>query len=103
MIEDSPEQFAPINPPSEGGPPVKPRRRQRYSGTHPRKFHEKYKELAPDRYAADVQKIIAGGKTPAGMHRSIMVGEVLEALSPKAGEIAVDCTLGYGGHARAIL
>jgi 16S rRNA (cytosine1402-N4)-methyltransferase len=37
------------------------------------------------------------------MHRAIMVDEVLQVLAPKAGDIAVDCTLGYGGHARAIL
>jgi 16S rRNA (cytosine1402-N4)-methyltransferase len=32
-----------------------------------------------------------------------MVAEILETLAPKAGELAVDCTLGYGGHAREIL
>lgn len=32
-----------------------------------------------------------------------MVGEILSVLKPKPGEIAVDCTLGYGGHAREIL
>ena len=32
-----------------------------------------------------------------------MVAEVLEALAPKSGEVAVDCTLGYGGHAQEIL
>jgi 16S rRNA (cytosine1402-N4)-methyltransferase len=79
--------------------PDKPRRRPRYSGTHPRQFHEKYKELQPDQYAADVAKVLASGKTPAGMHRSIMVGEVLQALAPRPGEVAVDCTLGFGGHA----
>ncbi len=32
-----------------------------------------------------------------------MVREVLAALDPKPGEIAVDCTLGYGGHAQEIV
>ena len=83
--------------------PEKPQRRPRYRGKNPRRFHEKYKELQPDRYAHDVEKVLAGGKTPAGTHRPIMVREILEVLAPKAGEVAVDCTLGYGGHARAIL
>ena len=79
------------------------KRRPRYSGRNPRAFHEKYKEHDPERYAADVEKIAASGKTPAGTHRPIMVDEVLECLRPSTGEIAVDCTLGGGGHARAIL
>jgi len=81
----------------------KPRRRVRYSGRNPRTFHEKYKELSPERYEADVRKIVESGKTPAGMHRAIMVAEVLQALAPTAGHVAVDCTLGFGGHARAML
>ena len=81
----------------------KPPRRVRYSGKNPRTFHEKYKELNPARYEADVRKVLESGKTPAGMHRAIMVPEVLQALAPKPGEVAVDCTLGFGGHARAIL
>ncbi len=88
---------------SSATPPPKHKRRARYRGTHPRKFHEKYKELNAERYAGDVQKILSTGKTPAGMHRSIMLQEILEVLAPKSGDIAVDCTLGYGGHARAIL
>jgi ABC-type uncharacterized transport system ATPase subunit len=32
-----------------------------------------------------------------------MVAVVLETLAPQPGEIAVDCTLGYGGHARELL
>ena len=79
------------------------RRRPRYHGTHPRQFDEKYKELDPKRYAETVSKIIASGKTPAGTHRPIMVTEILEALDPKPGSVAVDCTLGYGGHAQEIL
>jgi 16S rRNA (cytosine1402-N4)-methyltransferase len=80
-----------------------PTRRPRYAGKNPRTFHEKYKELNPDRYSADVQKIIAAGKTPAGTHRPIMVEEVLDVLKPQPGDVAVDCTLGGGGHAQAIL
>ena len=87
---------------AEVSQPVR-KRRPRYAGKNPRKFHEKYKELNPERYAADVQKILHSGKTPAGTHRPIMVAEILEVLSPQPGGIAVDATLGYGGHARAIL
>jgi 16S rRNA (cytosine1402-N4)-methyltransferase len=80
-----------------------PGRRPRYRGTHPRVFHEKYKELAPERYTDEVEKVLARGDTPAGSHRPIMVDEVLRVLAPRAGAIAVDATLGYGGHARALL
>jgi 16S rRNA (cytosine1402-N4)-methyltransferase len=41
--------------------------------------------------------------TPPSPHRPIMVAEVLQHLRPAAGEVAVDCTLGGGGHALAIL
>jgi len=78
-------------------------RRPRYSGKNPRRYHEKYKELNPDRYASDVQRVLDAGKTPAGMHRPIMVDEVLRLLAPTPGAVAVDATLGGGGHARAIL
>jgi 16S rRNA (cytosine1402-N4)-methyltransferase len=79
------------------------RRRPRYSGKHPRRFEDKYKERDPARYADTVAKVLASGKTPAGTHRPIMVAEVLEVLAPRAGEIAVDCTLGYGGHSEQLL
>lgn len=79
------------------------RRRPRYSGKYPRRFAEKYKEHDPARYAETVAKVQASGKTPAGTHRSVMVKEALEMLSPKPGDIVVDCTLGFGGHAREIL
>ena len=78
-------------------------RRPRYQGTHPRAFHEKYKELDPDRYAEDVAKVTASGKTPAGSHRPIMVREVLDVLALAPGQFAIDATLGYGGHASALL
>src|SRR5437868_6118613 len=88
--------------PPDDTPPAR-KRRPRYPGRNPRRFHEKYKELNPERYQDEVRKIVDSGKTPAGMHRAIMVDEVLEALSPTPGDLAVDCTLGFGGHARAIL
>lgn len=50
-----------------------------------------------------MEKVLASGKTPAGTHRPIMVSEVMDCLRPSPGELAVDCTLGGGGHARAIL
>jgi 16S rRNA (cytosine1402-N4)-methyltransferase len=75
----------------------------RYSGRNPRRFEEKYKEHNSAQYADTVAKVIAGGKTPAGTHRPIMVAEILEVLAPKPGEVAVDCTLGYGGHTQEIL
>ncbi len=78
-------------------------RRPRYPGKNPRAFHLKYKELQPERYAADVQKVLQSGKTPAGTHRPIMVDELLRVLTPRPGDVAVDCTLGFGGHARALL
>ena len=79
------------------------KRRKRYSGTHPRKFSEKYKELNPEKYADDVAHIISRGATPAGMHISIMVNEILEFLDIKPGQIGLDATLGYGGHTKAML
>jgi len=83
--------------------PEKPRRRPRYSVKNPRRFEDKYKDHAPERYAADVEKVLASGKTPAGMHRPIMVREILDVLAPQPGEVAVDGTLGYGGHAQELL
>lgn len=79
------------------------RRRPRYQGKNPRGFHEKYKELAAGRHPATIAKVLAAGKTPAGTHRPILLPEVLAVLDPQPGEFAADCTLGYGGHAGAIL
>ena len=88
---------------TEEAVPSPHRRRPRYAGKYPRQFEHKYKERDPSRYAETIEKVLASGKTPAGTHRPIMVGEILEVLDPKPGEIAVDCTLGYGGHARELL
>ena len=98
-----PDSTSPAATPPEAKAPKPHVRRPRYSGKNPRRFEEKYKELNPARYAKDVAKVIASGKTPAGSHRPIMVAEILEALALQPGEVAVDCTLGYGGHARELL
>lgn len=79
------------------------KRRPRYAGKNPRRFEEKYKEQNPEKYPETVARVRASGKTPAGMHVPILVEEILAVLAPCPGEVAVDCTLGFGGHARAIL
>ncbi len=98
----------PVTPPLQSVPATpgnnrRPARRPRYSGKNPRKFHEKYKELSPDRYPGTIQKVEGAGKTPAGMHRPICVEEILKILDPQPGSRGVDATLGYGGHALQIL
>lgn len=82
---------------------VKHKRRVRYSGTHPRNYKEKYKELQPEKYADTIKKVIQKGSTPAGMHISICVKEILEFLQIKPGQRGLDATLGYGGHTLEML
>ena len=79
------------------------KRRERYKGTHPKAFKEKYKELQPEKYADDVAKVIKRGSTPAGMHRSICVKEILDFLQITPGQTGLDATLGYGGHTLEML
>ena len=79
------------------------KRRPRYSGTHPRNFREKYKEHQPEKYAETIEKVIRKGSTPAGMHISIMVKEILDFLDIQPGQQGLDATLGYGGHTKAML
>lgn len=79
------------------------KRRVRYSGTHPRTYKEKYKEHQPEKYADTISKVISKGSTPAGMHISIMVKEILDFLKIKPGERGLDATLGYGGHTKEML
>jgi 16S rRNA (cytosine1402-N4)-methyltransferase len=81
----------------------KHKRRVHYSGKYPKKFEEKYKEQNPEKYADTIVHVISKGSTPAGMHISIMVKEILEVLKIKPGEQGLDCTLGYGGHTRKML
>ncbi|MDE7445375.1 MAG: 16S rRNA (cytosine(1402)-N(4))-methyltransferase RsmH [Lachnospiraceae bacterium] len=79
------------------------KRRVRYKGTHPRKYSEKYKELNPEKYQDTIEKVIQKGSTPAGMHISICVKEILDFLQIRPGMIGLDATLGYGGHSLEML
>ena len=79
------------------------KRRAHYSGRYPKKFEEKYKERDPEKYADTVAHVIEKGSTPAGMHISIMVKEILDFLQIKPGQQGLDATLGYGGHTRRML
>lgn len=81
----------------------KHQRRPRYKGTHPKAFKDKYKELQPELYADAVAKVIQKGNTPAGMHRSICVKEILDFLQITPGQTGLDATLGYGGHTQKML
>lgn len=88
---------------SSGEGTTEHKRRKRYSGKYPKKFEEKYKEQNPEKYADTVEHVISKGSTPAGMHISIMVNEILEFLDIKPGQQGLDATLGYGGHTRRML
>lgn len=79
------------------------KRRVRYSGTHPKRFEEKYKELNPEKYEDTIVKVISKGSTPAGMHIPIMVKEILAFLQIQSGQKGLDATLGYGGHSKEML
>ena len=79
------------------------KRRVRYSGTHPKRFEEKYKEHDPEKDADTIEKVISKGSTPAGMHISICVNEILDFLQIQPGQQGLDATLGYGGHTRRML
>lgn len=79
------------------------KRRVHYSGKYPKKFEEKYKEHNPDKYKDTIEHVIMKGSTPAGMHISICVNEILDFFDIKPGQNGLDCTFGYGGHTRRML
>lgn len=98
---DNQNQQNHTNSPADGQQTHK--RRVRYKGTHPRNYKEKYKELNPEKYADTIEKVIQKGGTPAGMHISICVNEILDFLQIKPGQKGLDATLGYGGHTQAMM
>ena len=79
------------------------KRRVHYKGTHPRTYQEKYKELNPEKYKDTIEHVIQKGNTPAGMHISICVKEILDFLQIRPGQTGLDATLGYGGHSTEML
>lgn len=81
----------------------KHKRRVHYSGKYPKRFEEKYKEQNPQKYKDTIEHVISKGSTPAGMHISIMVDEILDFLQIQPGQQGLDCTLGYGGHTGKML
>lgn len=64
----------------------KHKRRVHYSGKYPKKFEEKYKEHQPEKYQDMIEHVIRKGNTPAGMHLSIMVQEILDFLQIQPGQ-----------------
>ena len=66
-------------------------------------MRKKYKEQNPEKYADTVEKVIKKGSTPAGMHISICVNEILDFLDIRPGMQGLDATLGYGGHTTEML
>lgn len=84
-------------------------RRAHYSGKYPKRFEEKYKEKEqykeknPEQFEKTIEHVISKGSTPAGMHISIMVSEILSVLKIQPGERGLDATLGYGGHTSHML
>lgn len=81
----------------------KHKRRVRYKGTHPKSYKEKYKEHKPELYPDTIERVMEKGSTPAGMHRSICVDEILDFLQIEPGQTGLDATLGYGGHTLEML
>ena len=67
------------------------KRRVRYKGKYPKKFEEKYKELQPEKYQDTIAHVIQKGNTPAGMHISIMVKEIIDFL--KLSRVRLDLML----------
>ena len=101
----------PPDPPSDG-PPDRPRdgapdgwtRRRRYAGKNPRGFHEKYKELNPERYASRRGEG-AGVRQDAGGHAPRDHGGRGPALRsrPRPAKWPSTARSAFGGHARAML
>src|SRR5207249_759282 len=59
-------------------------------------------DRAPGR-GRDDARVAAMRSTPRGEHRPVLLAEVLAALDPRPGQVVVDATVGFGGHAAELL
>jgi 16S rRNA (cytosine1402-N4)-methyltransferase len=78
-------------------------RRPRYQGTHPKSYAEKYKEHNLEAYPQIEAHLRDKGITPASTHVPVLTEEIMACLRPALGDIVLDCTVGYGGHAREFI
>jgi 16S rRNA (cytosine1402-N4)-methyltransferase len=49
------------------------------------------------------QHLRAKGKTAPGTHIPVLLNEVIRCLDPRSSDVVVDCTLGFGGHAKEMI
>jgi 16S rRNA (cytosine1402-N4)-methyltransferase len=73
---------------------------QAAAGGKNRRFGNRNKAPAGDAGLIQPDRVRRG--TPGGTHVPVLLREVIDALSPRPGEVVADCTLGYGGHAAAL-
>ena len=62
------------------------KRRVRYKGTHPRSYREKYKELNPEKYQADVEKIVQSGDALLAAVLKVAVVGHIDGVGDFAGD-----------------
>ena len=71
------------------------KRRVRYSGTHPKRFSEKYKEHQPEKYADVVEKVIPKRKY-SGICTFLSVKEIHWIFFRYSQDSGWTLRLGYG-------
>jgi 16S rRNA (cytosine1402-N4)-methyltransferase len=103
-----------ITPDAPSGTTAATRRTVRYPASRPGWSWERCKAALAAQSHASADTVEATEAIATGVgeaveargeiaHRPIMLEEVLRSLQPAPGHVAVDCTLGGGSHAQAIL